>query len=56
MPQVSLADAKAVDKFVGFDPGLPSFDPALSILRAFAWGYRRGVAPPKSPLDKQTNV
>src|SRR6266545_6750275 len=36
MPQVSFADAKPVDELIGFDPGLPSFNPALSILKAFA--------------------
>lgn len=29
MAQVSFTDAEAMDKFIGFDPGLPPFDPAL---------------------------
>jgi len=36
MPKVSFADAKPVDELISFDPGLPSFNPALSILKAFA--------------------
>ena len=36
MPQVGFADAKPVDKFISFDSRLPSFNPALSILKAFA--------------------
>jgi len=33
MSQVSLPNAEAVDELVGFDPGLPSSNPALSILK-----------------------
>jgi len=52
MSQVSLPNAEAVDELVGFDPGLPSSNPALSILkrpvfRAFSYrvgGLRREAA------------
>src|SRR5437762_4543463 len=36
IPQVSLPDAEAMDKFIGFNSGLPSLDPALSILQILA--------------------
>src|SRR5215471_15119348 len=36
VPEVSFADAEAVDKFIGFDPGFPPLDPALSVLQILA--------------------